>query len=82
MTDRQLYAELGNRLRTIRRARGLTQKQLGIRAGIASLDIHYIEKYGAVHLRQERLEHLAGVLGVEAWQVVDDNWKILCDVNR
>lgn len=80
MTDRQYYAEMGKRIRAIRRDRGLTQAQLGAAIGKNAYTIHSVEKYGAAYLRQPLLETIAAALNLEAWQICASDWREQCGV--
>ena len=81
MTDRQYYAEMGKRIRAIRKARKMTQAQLGASIGKNAYTIHAAEKYGAAYLRQPLLETIAAALNLEAWQICADDWREQCGVS-
>jgi len=66
----KIYRQVGARIRTIRKKAGLTQAQLGERAGITPDYLGRIERgQGAVTL--ETLSHIASALGAPLRQLLD-----------
>lgn len=61
---------IGEKIREIRKARGLTQKELGEKAGIAEPTIRRYE-LGKLNPKIETVKKIADALGVEAWTLVD-----------
>lgn len=55
---------LGDRVRTLRKLRGLTQKELARAAGVSRATINYIERGRTRYLFPETLEGLRAALGV------------------
>jgi tetratricopeptide (TPR) repeat protein/DNA-binding XRE family transcriptional regulator len=62
------WAKVGRRIKTLRRERGLTQKELG--EPVASASFLSLIESGSRHPSQEVLEHVAGRLGVEVDELV------------
>lgn len=62
------WAEVGSRIRSLRRAAGLTQRDLG--APVASPSLLSLIESGRRHPSQEILEHLAARLGVEVEELL------------
>lgn len=63
VTDRPFYEQLGQRIATLRKARGLTQVQLAERMGVAQQTLAHYEA-GRLRLLAGALPKLAGELGV------------------
>lgn len=60
---------VGERIRAARKAKGLTQKQLGEACGIAEPTIRRYE-LGKLNPKYETLQKIAKPLGLEAWQLL------------
>lgn len=63
VTDRPFYEQLGQRIATLRKARGLTQVQLAERMGVAQQTLAHYEA-GRLRLLAGALPKLADELGV------------------
>lgn len=61
---------IGEKIREIRKARGLTQKELGEKAGIAEPTIRRYE-LGKLNPKIETVKKIADALGVDAWNLSD-----------
>ena len=62
---------MGERIRTIRLEKGLTQEALALEAGISRNVLIEVE-HGRIGLLYERLFDIATVLGVEVSNLIDD----------
>jgi transcriptional regulator with XRE-family HTH domain len=62
---------VGERIRTIRLEKGLTQEALALEAGISRNVLIEVE-HGRIGLLYERLFDIATVLGVEVSNLIDD----------
>jgi transcriptional regulator with XRE-family HTH domain len=80
--SRTYYQQMGYRLREIRKARGLTQAQLGALIGMSSETIFSAETKGRVRLTDERLAALAVALGVRLEDLTADGWREACGVGK
>lgn len=81
MTDRQHYAEMGKRIRAIRKARGLSQTHLG--AAIARTDaLIQATEQGRVYIDAPRLEAICAALGVTVKAIQSPHWRRLCSDGR
>jgi DNA-binding XRE family transcriptional regulator len=80
MTDPAFYQEMGRRIKAIRRARRLTQVQLGARLGVNKYALGDMEKVGRRYLTDERLTQIATALGVFVWQIAAEDWREQCGV--
>jgi len=63
VTDRPFYEEMGQRIATLRKARGLTQVQLAEKIGVAQQTLAHYEA-GRLRLLAGALPRLANYLGV------------------
>jgi transcriptional regulator with XRE-family HTH domain len=80
--NRTFYQQMGYRLRIIRKARGLTQAQLGALIGMSAGTIFSAETKGRVRLTDERLAQIADALGVGVGDVTADGWREACGVGE
>ena len=62
---------MGERIRTIRLEKGLTQEALALEAGISRNVLIEVE-HGRIGLLYERVFDIATVLGVEVSNLIDD----------
>ncbi|MCF7989015.1 MAG: helix-turn-helix domain-containing protein [Thiohalocapsa sp.] len=64
MTDGATQATIARRVRALRKARGLSQTELGVRAGISQSYVGKLEQDGGCNMTLETLEAVARALGV------------------
>ena len=78
MTDRSHYQEMGQRIRTVRRARGITQAQLG-----ACIDRHQSTiiamEHGRISISPAHLGAICVALDVSVTQLRSADWRRLCN---
>jgi len=67
----RIRRSVGERIRTIRLEKGLTQEALALEAGI-SRNVLIEAEHGRIGLLYERLFDIATVLGVEVSNLIDD----------
>jgi transcriptional regulator with XRE-family HTH domain len=67
----RIRRSVGERIRTIRLEKGLTQEALALEAGISRNVLIEVE-HGRIGLLYERLFDIATVLGVEVSNLIDD----------
>ena len=77
MTEQQLNHELGQRIRTIRKARKIRQGDVAKSIRMTRVSIVNIEK-GRTNVLTWRLAQMAVVFGVEPWQIMHPDWRMLC----
>jgi len=66
---------LANNVRRLRRARGLTQEQLGEKTDLRQAHISEIEGGGS-NLTLDRLQSIAAALGVRPMDLLDEKLKV------
>lgn len=71
VTDHPFYKQLGQRIATLRKARGLTQVQLAERMGVAQQTFAHYEA-GRLRLLAGALPGLAGELGVSVEELLGE----------
>ena len=71
-------AELGQRIRTIRRARGISQKQLGICIERHQSTIMAME-HGRIAISPSHLVAVSAALDVSVTQLRSADWRRLCN---
>ena len=77
MTEQQLNHELGQRIRTIRKARKIRQGYVAKSIRMTRASIANIEA-GRTNVLMWRLAQMAVALGVEPWQIMHPDWRTLC----
>jgi transcriptional regulator with XRE-family HTH domain len=77
---RTYYQQMGYRLRIIRKARGLTQAQLGVLVGISQFTIYSMEMVGRANLDDTKLATLAEAMWLTVEDVTADGWREACGV--
>lgn len=78
METTNIREEVGKRIRTIRKAKGLTQEELGEKAGLHYKYIGEVER-GEVNPSVETLVAVAKALDINISQLFTENWQLPID---
>jgi len=82
MKGGDVFVNIGEKIKTARIAKGLTQEQLGELLGLQKSAVAKYENGRVVNIKRSTLQKISEVLGIKPSELISDNTKMTVSENR